>query len=504
MILDASSRVQFKRENTYQIVVFYGVVGMLIFGTLGALSFLMHFSLGQAHAQTINNTDSLFNEAGNDNGPNWINTILPYNTTGGAGLPFALQGMLTVYNSALLALGTVLALYQVATLFMESAHHGTYGGQRYSQLYAPLRLVIGIGLLVPISNGYNSAEIIAIDMAKMGSGLASNVWTSFQNQMTLQGAPQQPPPQQVNDMLEKLIVDETCMVAAQNQNTGNSNNPSNWVNYLTKMTDSLPVYGSDTGNDAEYYTIRFDNAPGDGYCGTLTIPAQQSYTNNGQMSQVNYFEQVFVNGNNTNGGSGILNDIWGIAAAIYNNSQGGTANTNSTYDPGANVFCTGSFSGNTVTPCSTTSPGYKWDGTSQNASSYETWQQFAGTESTTSGNTTATNGTELAALWGAEQAAYQDYEQNIACGANSTSVNTGNGNVTVGNGTSCTAAIQGDWTKAGFLFLRVSHDAEDLYNIENPKYSGYLAESRGNGAGSHHGELPILVGDLRALVLYLH
>ncbi len=506
MILDASANLKFKRENAYQIVVFYGVVGMLIFGALDFVTFVLNYSMGSAHAQVVQNTGSLFSENSTDNGPSWINNILPYNATGdtGAGLPYAMQGMLVTYNSALLALGTALALYQLVTLFVESAHHGNYGGTRYSQLYAPLRMVMGIGLLVPFVHGYNSAEIIAIDMAKMGSGLASNVWTMFVNQMTNQGASSQPPPGEINQVLQKLIVDETCMVGANNQNTGTSTYPNgqgsgapNWVQtQMVEQTSLGPIPGTDThtaggalggiifgtGQDGQYFTVHFDRNQGDAYCGTLTIPAQQS--NIGQMSQVNYVEQAFVGGNGggqySNGGQGILTDIWWIAAAIYNNSQGGASSgTGQGYDPTQNVFCTGTTAGG---GCSAQS--YNWNTATAGMTSdqFEDWQDFAGVMATSTTTTSSQDGTdtvntnataaispvnnnqknELNAIWQAEKLAYNDYYQNVSCiGPNG--VAGSNGNTPNPN-----CAVSRDWTQAGYLFLKVSHNAEDMYNVVNP------------------------------------
>ncbi len=473
MIVDASSNLKFKRENLYQIIVFYGIVGMLVFGTLDFLSFLLNFGMGHAHAQALNNTNSLFNEsnAGTDNGPVWINSMFPYaNNAGSAsGLPGALGAMLRTYNSALLALGTALALYQLMTLFMESAHHGKYGGTRHSQLYAPLRMVIGIGLLVPTSSGFNSAQIIAIDMAKMGSGLASNVWLTFQNQLnSLSNNSAEAPVSEVNTMMQKLIVDETCMVATQDQNSNGTTEPT-WTDHETGFSD---INGSETGTTAEgdntvnAFTITFDNQQGDSYCGTLSIPAQQSGA--GQMAQVNYFEQAFVN--NSTGASlsgvtnGILHDVWTVATDIYTISKG--MGGSSTYSPTQNPFKTNGPSGSAgATDINKTYAdwiGQPGSATAGSATSNSSSGQAGNNGCSTGGAASYSGGSgEIATMQAASAGAYTQYNTSIACASSSS-----NQNVTTS-----------DWTKAGFLFLQMTHNAQDLYTMQNPNISVSLPDS---------------------------
>ncbi len=102
-------------------------------------------------------------------------------------LPFqaAMQGLFAFYSYALLVIAVVIFLYYVLVLIAETAQSGTPFGRRFNHLWAPLRLVVALGLLVPITWGYNTGQYIVLTAAKMGSGFATNGWllfnTSLQN-----------------------------------------------------------------------------------------------------------------------------------------------------------------------------------------------------------------------------------------------------------------------------------------------------------------------------------
>src|SRR5262249_8174989 len=62
---------------------------------------------------------------------------------------------------------------------------GTPFGQRFQTIWAPIRLVMALGLLIPISNyGLNSAQYLVLYAAKYGSGFATHTWNAFNATMT--------------------------------------------------------------------------------------------------------------------------------------------------------------------------------------------------------------------------------------------------------------------------------------------------------------------------------
>jgi len=99
----------------------------------------------------------------------------------------ALHGLFQFYSSGLLVIGLLIFLYFIIVVVAETATTGTPFGQRFQNVWVPIRLVMAIGLLVPIQHGLNSAQYIVLHAAKIGSGFATNGWLIF-NEKTNEAA----------------------------------------------------------------------------------------------------------------------------------------------------------------------------------------------------------------------------------------------------------------------------------------------------------------------------
>ncbi len=95
--------------------------------------------------------------------------------------PFSngLHALFNFYNMAMLIVAVFIVLYYVVILVAETAQSGTPFGRRFDTIWAPIRLVVAVGLLVPVSYGYNSAQFIVLYSAKFGSSFATNAWTIY-------------------------------------------------------------------------------------------------------------------------------------------------------------------------------------------------------------------------------------------------------------------------------------------------------------------------------------
>lgn len=104
----------------------------------------------------------------------------------GSSKPFhlALQAMLEFYSYGILFIGLLLLIYIVIVIVAETAQSGVPFGKRFKHEWAPLRLVLFLGLLIPINHGINGAQYIVFMSAKAGSGLATNGWILFNERLT--------------------------------------------------------------------------------------------------------------------------------------------------------------------------------------------------------------------------------------------------------------------------------------------------------------------------------
>jgi conjugal transfer/type IV secretion protein DotA/TraY len=142
-------------------------------------------------------------------------------------LPFpyhtALQGMLAFYSVGLCAIGLIIFLYYIVAIAVETAQTGTPFGKRYNHVWAPIRMVVALALLIPLSYGLNGAQLLTLHIAKWGSAFATNGWTLFSDVLitstvTLAGSdpsqmvaePQKPKP---NELFRFYTVLATCAQA---------------------------------------------------------------------------------------------------------------------------------------------------------------------------------------------------------------------------------------------------------------------------------------------------
>lgn len=256
----AASHLVFRKENIDQIIIFFALLIGLILLILQAAIFLIMLASPEASAQGLGNVfgdpvytgtsvadvgtkqdlafimldrvfgvEGIFNSCiSNKNVPCY--GIEPKNmvfdTTNTMYKPPAfpwpyhlgLHAMFKLYSLALLMVGALIILYYAVVVVVETAQTGTPFGKRFNTVWAPIRLVLAIGLLIPMGTGLNAAQYITLYVAKFGSNFASNGWLVFQGQT--QGAAKnmaggqalsvQPQEPEVMSMIRFMTVAHAC------------------------------------------------------------------------------------------------------------------------------------------------------------------------------------------------------------------------------------------------------------------------------------------------------
>lgn len=223
----------------------------------------------------------------------------------------ALHEMFRFYSTAMLLFGVIIFLYYVSVVVGESATTGVPFGQRFNRVWAPLRLVVAIGLLVPMANGLSSAQYIVLAAAKFGSGLATNSWIQY-NLATLNpigedskrfvakiNAPSIQPlvafmtlvktcqmayrenykPEEIGAIESYLIIDDTATLLT----TGDEAFISDWIE--ESEGDLLIRFGEK--DEIEHNEEKGDVFP---YCGELTIHISNLEGNPGAL----YIQEVYL------------------------------------------------------------------------------------------------------------------------------------------------------------------------------------------------------------------
>ncbi|MFN3826106.1 MAG: DotA/TraY family protein [Micavibrio sp.] len=305
VLFQAWPNLKFDLKHTDQIIIFFCMIFAMIIIFMQFALFVTAFISPEAQASvgadfasifiTTNYTEDLafrfldrvFGLGGADP---FFNSCVAQNVPCAAGMPAdapipnsfhnGLHDMFEYYNTGLAIIAFLIILYYVIALTAETAKTGVPFGMRFNHAIAPIRLIIAFGLLVPITSGFNGAQLITLAMAKWGSSMATNGWITFLDEVkgttilgdadTLVVTPQYP---QVNTLVEFMFVARTCMHAYE------------------MMTETLPLAQR---INIEPYVIRADNTAAviTSYADLNAVIADTQYKNVtirfGHLDNVNY------------------------------------------------------------------------------------------------------------------------------------------------------------------------------------------------------------------------
>lgn len=114
--------------------------------------------------------------------PAGSSSIRPYPVNDGPfPWPFhhAFHDVMAFYTVGMIVIALLIFTYFIFIILAETAQTGTAFGRRFNHVWAPIRMVVAIALLIPIANGLNSGQYFTLYVAKFGSGMASNGWSYF-------------------------------------------------------------------------------------------------------------------------------------------------------------------------------------------------------------------------------------------------------------------------------------------------------------------------------------
>ena len=145
-----------------------------------------------------------------------------------------LHAILGLYSMATMVIAVIIVIYYLMTVVGEAAQTGTAFGKRFNSLWAPIRLVVALGLLVPLGSGLNSAQYLTLWTAKMGSGLGTKVWSTFVQEFTEpSNIATRPPEATTVELVNRIFLSEVCAASYNQINEGN-----------VEQVKMLQVYGN--------------------------------------------------------------------------------------------------------------------------------------------------------------------------------------------------------------------------------------------------------------------
>lgn len=220
--------------------------------------------------------------------------FMPANANDITAFSAGLQSLFGFYNYGILVIAGLIVVYFLFAVTVETVETGTPFGQRFNEVYVPMRLILALILLVPVSFGLSAGQHLVLRMADWGSGFATNGWLLF-NQRVAQnplgmGAQQllvNPQPQDVDDLLRFNALVHSCramyqqmyqkdiqpyIVSRVNGNVTTVNAfAGSYADAIAKApaSDIQIIYGEKNAS--------FTKLPGQvkDYCGKLSVTAEQ-------------------------------------------------------------------------------------------------------------------------------------------------------------------------------------------------------------------------------------
>lgn len=192
---------------------------------------------------------------------NTVNVI-----TGGTGpqdTDSVLGAMSSVLCAGMLLFTGIIIIYTLLTGLLDSANEGNPLGKALSTMWVPLRMVLAMGLVLPLAGGFSAMQVGVLWVAGHGIGLANTVWNESLDHIQTTGS-MYPPDVSIDfeGIAAGILQSRTCLHA---------------VNHITRevnIVESPYSYNQDVDSEpkesAAVHDPSFD-APG------LTV--MQRYTN---------------------------------------------------------------------------------------------------------------------------------------------------------------------------------------------------------------------------------
>ncbi len=83
------------------------------------------------------------------------------------------------FNWALMMFGTMLVSWHTIGGMVSTAKEGEILGRKYHQIWAPVRVTVGMGFLAPVSGGFCAAQVLVIYLIVAGGNMANVVWNGW-------------------------------------------------------------------------------------------------------------------------------------------------------------------------------------------------------------------------------------------------------------------------------------------------------------------------------------
>ncbi|UWR87827.1 DotA/TraY family protein [Phaeobacter inhibens] len=249
----AANQITWSKNNIDQIAIFSAVVAGIIMLAVQAVLIALYALMGTAEASSGTGffttpekhvqTDVVLIFLEQVFGPN-LDFFGAASQPLGTPVYEGLHAILALYSTATMVIAVIIVIYYLMTVVGEAAQSGTPFGKRFNSLWAPVRLVVALGLLVPLASGLNSAQYLTLWLAKLGSGLGTVVWTTFVEEVAAAtDIVAKPAGESTAALTQRIFLNETC-AASFNQIEQGTNRSIKILQVTGRRSSQVPNFSN--------------------------------------------------------------------------------------------------------------------------------------------------------------------------------------------------------------------------------------------------------------------
>lgn len=98
----------------------------------------------------------------------------------GGAMQSGLAGLMQVYNTGILVVAAVMIFWMILSIVVDTAKTGVVGGGRHNMVWAPIRVVFALGIMIPLgTTGFSSGQFAVMKLAEWGSNFGTRAWQGY-------------------------------------------------------------------------------------------------------------------------------------------------------------------------------------------------------------------------------------------------------------------------------------------------------------------------------------
>lgn len=201
--------------------------------------------------------------------------------------------LMEIFNTAVLTIAGAMILWLIISIVIDTAKTGVVGGGRHNMVWAPIRIIFALGLIIPLgTTGFSAGQMMVIKLAEWGSNLGTTAWVTFVTRASSSNMMSSTNIENFNHIVDGYTRMWACRVSynALFAAGGYSDTAGVISEFQVKGSTKKGQYGS------KKVVYNFGNSRGDS-CGTISYPTEMTDipAGSGYEGSINAAIRTYIN-----------------------------------------------------------------------------------------------------------------------------------------------------------------------------------------------------------------